>query len=333
MNFRYFLKDASKIDADDVITLRREVFDDMIVSMAEAESVFALNNDVSDTSVEWKQFFIEVMTDYCVYQAKPEGYVSATNAEWLIKQVSLDGHVRSDTELELLIRIIEVARSVPDRLAAYALKEVGNAVLQGDGELVCNSQLKKGVIGEAEAKLIRRVMYGAAVGGNVAISREEVEVLFELNDKTIEMENHPEWNDVFIKAVAAHLMMVSGYSALPREEVLRRDAWMDDVTVDTAGMLSKTLSSFGSLFSDERFSSMGTSAKKQMDAAWRARNRNEELSEIGAEPVDSTEAQWLVERIGRDGVLHENEKALIRYLKEESPNLDASLQPLLEKVA
>jgi len=49
--------------------------------------------------------------------------------------------------------------------------------------------------------------------------------------------------------------------------------------------------------------------------------------------VDSAEAAWLAERIGRDGVLHENEKALLKFLKEESPNIDGALQPLLDKVS
>ena len=76
-----------------------------------------------------------------------------------------------------------------------------------------------------------------------------------------------------------------------------------------------------------------TSAQDRMDAAWRNRNREDELEAIGSEPVDQKESAWLVERIGRDGVLHENEKALLRYLKKESPQLNESLQPLLDKVA
>ncbi|MGI9352905.1 MAG: hypothetical protein ACR2O3_15185 [Rhizobiaceae bacterium] len=333
MNFRYFLKDASKIDTDDVIKLRREVFDDMLVSLAEAEGVFALNDEVSEVCTEWNHFFVEVMTDYCVIQAKPEGYVSENIAEWLIKQVSHDGHIQSDSELELLIRVIEQSTSVPNSLSAFALKEIAHAVIEGNGKMICNDALVAGVIGLSEAKLIRRVMYGAGEGGRIAISKPEVEVLFDLNDQTIEADNHPEWNDVFVKAVTAHLMMASGYAALPREEVMRRQEWLDDSSIDVAGVLSKSLSSVAELFKDGRFSKATETMQDQMDTAWRNRNRQDELEAIGSEPVDTTEASWLVERIGRDGVLHENEIALIRYLKEESPQIDASLKPLLDKVA
>lgn len=333
MNFRYFLKDASKIDEDDVTMFRREVFDDMLVSMAEAEAVFALNDEVSETCPQWDSFFVEVMTDYCVNQARPEGYVSETIADWLMERVQKDGHVQSDSELELLVKIIERAKSVPDRLSAFTLDVVKHAVLEGDGKLIGNEALVKGVIGVPEAKLIRRVLYGMGAGGSVAISKCEVEVLFELNDRTVEMQNHPEWNDVFVKAVAAHLMMAAGYSALPREEVMRREEWLDDTSVDVAGMLSKTLSSFGSLLRDNRFETATTNMQDRMDGAWRNRNREGELRNISSEPVDLQEANWLVERIGRDGVLHENEKALIRYLRDESPMLNENLQPLLDKVA
>ena len=53
---------------------------------------------------------------------------------------------------------------------------------------------------------------------------------------------------------------------------------------------------------------------------------------MDAEPVTQSEAKWLSERIGRDGVLHENEKALLVYLNEEAEHIDPLLQPLLDKV-
>jgi hypothetical protein len=54
---------------------------------------------------------------------------------------------------------------------------------------------------------------------------------------------------------------------------------------------------------------------------------------ITSEPVTEPEAQWLADRIGRDGHLHENEKALLRFLKQESSHLHESLKPLLDRAA
>ena len=70
MDFRLFLNKKDRIDADDVIKLRREVFDDMIVSIAEAEGVFTLNDNIEDRCPEWDAFFVEALTDYCVKSGK-----------------------------------------------------------------------------------------------------------------------------------------------------------------------------------------------------------------------------------------------------------------------
>ncbi|MEO0328699.1 MAG: hypothetical protein AAF217_08895 [Pseudomonadota bacterium] len=329
MDFRQVLKNASRIDADDVLKLRHKVFADMVVSQMNAEALFSLNNDVAETCQEWDYFFVEAMIDHCLNQAKPEGYLSDDKAEWVIAQIITDGHLKSDTELELLIRLIERAHHVPERITVFALEEIQHAVLQGEGELLNNEYLTPGIIGAPEAKLIRRIMYGAGSGGRVEISRAEVEILFELNDQTIDAENHPEWNDVFVKAVAAHLMMTAGYEALDRNEAFRREKWLDDTSIDVAGMLSKSLSSIG----DVMLGKSKVFGNTTMENAWQSRNEELSNSAVVSEAVDNSEAFWLVERIGRDGVIHENEKALIRYLNQESPSLHSLLQPLINKVA
>ncbi len=331
MDYRYFLKDETRIDADDVIRYRREIFNDMVVTIVEAEGVFALNDQIEDTCREWDEFFIEVMTDYCVIQCNPVGYMGETNAEWLIDQISKDDHVHSDSELELLVRIIERASSVPETLAAFALRQVAHAVLEGNGKFVNDEVLVPGVIGRLEAKLIRRIMYGVGAEGRIAISRAEVEVLFDLNDKTVEADNHPEWNDVFIKAVAAHLMMANVGQTLAREEVLHREEWLDDTGIDATGMLSKTLSSFAVLMRGKGRGDAFQSTDEAMQEAWADRNQAMQMEERRAETVETNEAHWLVERIGRDGLLHDNEKALVSYLKQESPFVDPTLELLFKK--
>jgi len=333
MDFRHLLQNGSRITDEDVLRFRREVFQDGLVSRAEAEGVFALNNSVSDTSRAWNEFFVEAMVDYCVNQARPHGYMSENNAEWLVGQITHDGHLDTNSELELVIKIIERATEVPASFAAFALQQIEHAVLEGNGPLLCNNDLVPGVIGKPEAQLVRRVLYGVGTEGRLAVSREEAEVLFDINDKTIEAQNHPEWSDVFIKAVSCHLMAANGYHAVSRKEALRREAWLDDTSVDVAGMLSKTLSSVGDMMKGGLFGGAMRSGTEIMDTAWAERNEALEAREEVSNAIDDGESHWLVERIGRDGVLHENEKALISYLKKESPDLHASLQPLLEKVA
>ena len=83
----------------------------------------------------------------------------------------------------------------------------------------------------------------------------------------------------------------------------------------------------------DRWSGAFKSNADVMDEASAARNQAMELEERRAETVEANEASWLVERIGRDGVLHENERALVAYLKQESPYVDPTLESLFEKVA
>jgi hypothetical protein len=49
--------------------------------------------------------------------------------------------------------------------------------------------------------------------------------------------------------------------------------------------------------------------------------------------VSEEEARWLADRIGRDGRLHANEKALIAFLREESPSIHPVLGELLARAA
>jgi hypothetical protein len=55
---------------------------------------------------------------------------------------------------------------------------------------------------------------------------------------------------------------------------------------------------------------------------------------IGYEPrVTEEEVSWAATRIGQDGRLHENEMALINFLKSHNAHLHPKLVPILDRVA
>ena len=71
----------------------------------------------------------------------------------------------------------------------------------------------------------------------------------------------------------------------------------------------------------------------EMERAYGKRHdRHQSLIAVN-EQITEEEARWLAERIGRDGTLHENEKALLMFIKQESPDIHPLLQPLMDKVA
>ncbi len=327
------LQSPGSITAQDVLQFRGEIFRDGLVSKYEADAIFMINETVDDQCGEWHEFFVEALTDFTVHQMEPRGYVSVENGEWLMRQTKHGGNIKLANELELLVRTIEKATDCPQFLTNYILEQVASQVITGEGELLNGKKFTKGVIGEAEAEILRRVIYAVSGESSIAVSRQEAEVLFELNDKTLELENHPAWNDLFVKAIASYLMAVSGYQPPDRQTAFAREEWLNDTEVDVAGTLKKALSSFGELFSADGFGDAFKSDHQRMQEAWEERNAEFEEASGKAEAVDFDESNWLVERIGRDGVFHENEKAIIRFLKEESPSIHPSLHPLLEKVA
>ncbi len=316
------------VAADDVRRLRATVYANGVVSREEAEWLFALDEAQASADPAWTEFFLEAVTDYVVRQEMPSGYVSDANADWLVSQISRDEVVKTASELELLVKVLEVAVTSPPKLSAFALRQVAAAVVDGRGPLADGRSLEPGVIGEAEVELMRRILFAFGGDGAIGITREEAAVLFDLNDRTREADNHVAWSDLFVKAIANFLMAARGYSVLSREEALRREAWLDEPPRGVTGL-------FGDITS-----ALLANGLKGVWRAWReeesaqaAHNRVQLEAMRVAEVVTSDEVRWLADRIGRDGVIHDNERALLRFLREESPDIHPSLQTLLDTAA
>jgi hypothetical protein len=315
------------VRADDVLKLRRSFYPDGHISPAEAEALFSINRACPEQDVEWADFFCEALTDFVVHQALPQGYVTTENADWLVDRISVDGIVQTMTELEVLIKIIDAARWAPARLVKFALEQVKHAVVEGSGPLRAGSVLVPGIVTEAETELVRRILYAFGGEGHIAISRSEAEVLFDINDATSEADNDPAWSDLFVKAIANHLMAASGYSMPTRAQALHQDEWLEsrgDLSLGNvlSGLVGGGLKGVFSAYQEQSWEELALERIEQ-----------QRIAMITSEPVSEPEAGWLAERIGRDGRLHQNEKALLRFLKQESPRLHESLQPLLDRAA
>lgn len=322
------LTSKNKITSEDVTMLRREVFADGVVTRGEAEALFALDQTARDKCGEWAPFFVEAVTDYIVHQEKPEGYISEQNADWLVRTVSRDGMVDSRTELELLVHVLEEAKSSPDQLSAYALEQVAHAVIDGKGPMMHGGSLVPGHIAKAEVDLLRRILYAYGGDGNIAISKAEAEVLFRINDRTAAADNDPSWNDLFVKAIANHVMCATGYEPPTREVALRHETFLDEPSPALGGFFSRMVSGgFAAIL--EAYHSPG-----DIEAEWEARNRAAEALARRAETIDASEAEWLAERVGGgQRPLRDNERALLTLIRHASPQIHPALKPLLDKVA
>lgn len=317
---------SKRITAEDVLTLRRAIYNDGAAERGEVERLFALDEAAAEHDPSWCELFTEAASDYLVNQVQPEGYISEENAEWLMARIARDGSVKTATELQLLVKILEQAKSSPERLSAFALLQVKKAVVDGEGPLSNGGALEPGRVNRAEVELMRRILYAFGGDGAVAVTRAEAEILFDINDATAQADNDPAWSDLFVKAIANFMMAASGYAVPKREEALRREAWLDAPSGGVADVFSRMAAGGLRGF-------LNAYRQPGNEDAWADRNARAEAGAAEAEMVTAGEAEWLARRIGRDGALHANEKALLRFIRDEAPSVHPSLQSLIAKAA
>lgn len=322
------IRQRGSIKDQDVQRLRRAFFEDGLIGADEADALLQLNAECRVQDPAWPLFLIEAITDYIVNQAVPEGYVNAANAEWLKARLAPEGRVETKTGLELLVNVIDKARWVPVGLAELALQQVKAAVITGDGPLRADRNVPHGTIETTEVEMLRRILYAFGSDGNVAITRAEAEVLFDIDAALATSAPNPAWTDLFVKAIANVVMHTSGYAIPTREEALAASQSMESVEagMSPAAFLRTMLSSrFGDVLGAYR---MQSSEERAL-----ARLERQRIEIITNEEVTEGEADWLASRLGRDGRVSLSEAALVAYLKKESQQVHPGLADALSRLS
>ena len=310
------LMNSARVTSENVLELRRNVFADGVMTRGEAQMLLDIDRASKDKCADWAPFLYEAVSDYIVHQERPAGYISQDNAVWLQNTLAKDS---AETTIGLLVHVLEKAKSAPESLSAMGLNAVAKHVLANDGG--------SPKISIEDVQKLRGVLYAFGGEDNAALSRAEVEVLFDLNDKTVETLNDPAWSDLFTKAIASFILCASGYRAPPREDALRQEKWVEDTSVSVDGFFGRMVSG-GLTGVIDAFKSDRT-----LEDAYAEKNAAYEAALKEAEIVDEGEARWVADRIGRVGFLHDNERSLLQFLKKESTGIHPILQPLLDKVA
>ena len=99
-----------KVTAQDVAWLRREVFAEGEVTRETADELFEVARARMDNAPEWTELFVELVTDYVVWQARPTGVVSESQAEWLIRRAD---ECKSVEALAALVNVLAEAQRAP----------------------------------------------------------------------------------------------------------------------------------------------------------------------------------------------------------------------------
>jgi len=304
MHFADIARQAAAVGAvspEEILALRRAGQADGALDLDEAEAAFALNDALAEPSAEWSDFFVEAIGDFVINGAEPRGYVSDANAAWLMARIDHDGSLHGLTELELLVRVLERSRNVPDGLKTYVLGQVERAVLTGSGPTRRGGELSPGHVSAAEVAILRRVLFAPASDAPAAVSCAEAELLFRIKDATLGAANALEWKQLFVHGVANYLQGVASRTAqLSRERAAELDAFIADDSSSVAGFIGRMARSaphaFGIVF-----------GRKQP-----GRDRLAELR--AAEQVTASEREWLDAHIDADGEIDGYEQALIAFL-------------------
>ena len=302
------------VSADEVLYLRRSVFADGVVSAEELDALFALGERAPKGDPEWLQFFAEAAADFYLREEEPQGYLTPEEFQTLKARVTRDGAHASALEIGLLVKLLETAVSTPPEMAAFVGEQIKHAVLhKPEGPSVSKT----------DAMLLRRYLFASGGDGNVAVTRAEAELLFDINDATEKARNSPAWTELFVQGIINHLMAHLGYSAPSREEAFRRNAWARDTSVNVGGFFKRMLSG-------------GLGAVKDAYAqkpVYEEYNKARDAVAAAAAQVTKEEAGWLAARIGRDGAFDANERRLLERMRELEKELPADLRALLERAA
>lgn len=313
------LDGKSELTADDARALRHAVYgEDATVTQADAEVLFKLNADAGSLSQEWRQFFIEAMTDYVVHQQTPPGYIDEVKSDWLVAQIKKAGRVRED-EIEMLIHSLEDAEESPTVLSNFVLELVKNVILT---KLKQNQRLDG-----SDVERLRRVIYSKGGDGNIAVTRHEAEALFDINDALQGADIDPAWVELFKRAVANAVLFESSWHP-DRGAELNREAWLADTGIHPLRHI------VAGLASSAAWNAMGEEARDLvhldfqdhfLDRAYEAQR----TAKADAEKLTDDEAHWLIDRIRRNGAYDKNECAVVGFIRDNAQSSGAQVEALI----
>lgn len=312
MHFRDLAEKAAHdgaISAEEILALRRAGWANGTITPDEAEALFMANDKLDAPTSEWSDFFVAAVGEFVVNGLEPKGYVTDGNGDWLMEKISHNGKTDSLTELELLVRVFERAQNVPQSLREYALAQVERAVISGTGPTRCGGQLEAGNVTEAEARLMRRIIFSTASERPAAVSRKEAELLYHIKDQTLGRDNAPEWKRLFVQGVGNYLAGFSSHTPLSRERAIELESFMDDHRASIGGMFAR----IGKAAVKENFfNSIGEAFSRKDDGPDTFQQAED------ARKVDAGEHTWLEGRLDGNGQIDEYDEALLAFLEEES---------------
>ncbi len=103
------------IDADLVRRLRFDLFRGDALTQDEADALFSIERAVRPDCREWRDFFIDAIVDFLLWQQRPSGVLNEAQAEWLMSRAD---STKTLTAFATLVATLEEAHRTPGWFAA-----------------------------------------------------------------------------------------------------------------------------------------------------------------------------------------------------------------------
>jgi len=290
-----------------------EVYRDGVVSRAEAEALFRLNDQLADRDPVWCERFIEAIKDFLLTREAPEGWVSEEETEWLMAVIGRNGHVETESEIDLMLALLRHAEGAPEALSRFCLQAISNRIIAD------------GAASEAMSERMRRILSAPAGEASLWVSRHEANVLFHTNDAVANAPNARSWNTVFARAILNHLVSAAHPDPETEADALKREDWLRDNKVSVGGFFARMANAFtGGTWFDK--------ISHDQEAAARARYMAKEAAAKAGKPVTEEENNWFLRRLGWDKTVSPAERALIELLKAEAPGFARGLKEATDAI-
>lgn len=216
------------IEDPEVQQLRQRWLDGEPLQAADADALFALQGRLAGRNVAFNALFEDLLTAYVLDRGEPKGGISKEQGAWLLSMLDGgEGLVANAAELELLIRLVEHADSVPDDLAKFALHQIQHSAMTGEGPAAKGRIHFSRIIDAQDLANMARLFQVAKGPKRRIISRLEAEMLFDMAEDCTGA-NDVAWDSLFAETIQAHLIASDGLSLTTPVVLGDRDsAWLN----------------------------------------------------------------------------------------------------------
>lgn len=299
---------GSKNNIDSALALdcRKAIYGaGLTVRRDQAQALVTLNARALTRSRDWIDLYQEALTDYLVNQASPAGYVAENAAAWLMQALTAMGPALDESDIDMLLHVLDKADQVPPALSAYIFDQVAQHCVAGFKS--------KARLSDADVERIRRALYAAGSADNIAVTHVEAERLFALNAEFLGAAVNPAFDALFAQAIGNAVLYEPLWRADTTREI-RDTTWIADHGVHPFQRIARTLfhdrNVLGEMEEGLREVISGDFASPEGAAQFNA----DLATEIRAERLTEDEAHWLSSLLSRDGRADPREQALFRFL-------------------